>query len=127
MAAKILAASNDMDKAEKTIVKLTEQYPNDASVWRSFAVLRYQQGNTAAAMEAADRFEQISKLGPEAATLRAAILMAAKRPDDAIRVLSDQLASASPDQMPRVALPLFYLLNQAGKHPEAVAILRAHT
>ena len=34
MAAKILAASNDMDKAEKTIVKLTEQYPNDASVWR---------------------------------------------------------------------------------------------
>ena len=101
LVAKILAASGEREKAERSILKLTEEFPKDPSPWRSLAVIRYQGGNTNGGLEAADRFKELTNQGAEAAALRAAILTEAKRSDEAIKGLKAYCSTAPADQMPK--------------------------
>ncbi len=127
LAAKILAASGEMDKSEQFLQKLAEKFPTEASVWRSLAVVELQKGDAVRALAAADHFKALTKQGADAASLRAAVLVETKHPDEGIKELSEFVASAPSDQLPKAALTLNHFLNQLGRRPEAiVALERAH-
>ncbi len=127
MAVRIQAAMGDLESSEKTAQKLSEEQPTDPLVWRSLAVARHQRGNTSGALEAADRFKELTKQPVEAAVLRAGILAESKHLDRAVQELSDSVSQASADQLPKAALALSQLLNQSGRHADAIATLeRAH-
>jgi exosortase len=127
LAAEILRASGELDKAEKLIVKLTEEKPGEPSCWRALAVFRLQKNDAKGAMAAAAKFADVTNQSIDSATLKASILATSGRADDAVKELSAALAKAPPAEKAKAALALSDLFMKSGKPNDARTTLeKAH-
>jgi tetratricopeptide (TPR) repeat protein len=127
LAAEILASSGERDKAEQSVVKLSQESPKDPSIWRTLTVLRLQCTDIRGALEAADKFVAATDQSIDANSLRAGILASSGRADEAVKSLSDVVAKAPARDMAKGALALSQLLMQVGKPADARSTLeKAH-
>jgi exosortase len=127
LAAEILSASGEPDKADQQVVKLTEEMPKESAPWRSLAILRFRRSDVEGALKAADKFAALTNQSFDAASLKAGVLASSNRTDDAVKELTAALEKASDKDMPKAAISLSQLFAQIGKPGEARATLeKAH-
>jgi exosortase len=127
LAAEILASSGERDKAEQSVVKLSQESPNDPSIWRTLTVLRLQSTDIPGALEAVDKFVATTDQSIDANSLRAGILASSGKADEAVKSLSDAVEKAPAKDMAKGSLALSQLLMQVGKPADARSALeKAH-
>jgi exosortase len=127
LAAEILASSGERDKAEQSIVKLSQESPQDPSIWRTLTVLRLQRSDFSGALEAVDKFVAVTDQPIDANSLRAGILASSGKADEAVKSLSEVVEKTPAKDIGKGALALGQLLMQVGKPADARSTLeKAH-
>lgn len=127
LVAEIQSSSGEREKAESTIVKLTEESPKEPAPWRTLALMRLQRADVPGALQAAEKFAAVANQPLEGAALKAGILASAGRKDEAIKELTAAADKAQPKERAKAALALSQLLAQSGKPDEARGTLeKAH-
>lgn len=123
LAAELLAASGESDKADQSILKLTEEFPKEPAPWRALVITRFQRHDITGALQAADQFAAVARQPIDSAALTSGLLIATGKPDKARQLMTAAFEKATAADLPKAALALSQLLAQLGKPDEAHTIL----
>lgn len=119
----ILVGEGKPAEAAELLDSAVNAAPDSAPLWRGLATFRQQAGDEAGAVEAAERYVELSGGDPRATGLLARLFVLQGRLDEAARVARDAGADGS-DSGVGAAIMLADVELRRGDVPEAMAILR---
>ncbi|SES73738.1 tetratricopeptide repeat protein [Oceanicella actignis] len=122
--AQALIAQDKRDVAEKVLVDALSRHPQDRGLMVELARLRLERRDFGAALQLAERLEQIAPGDDAAARIRAAALIGQRRVDEAMSLLAAAARADDPSIETMASLVRGHLA--AGEPEKAEAYLREH-